>query len=386
MIQKQRMRSSRTPQVAEISFPVVQGRSGDREVLLGFASAQVLVNLSFADVLDEGGRRGYQRRFNAAHSRDFRRYIQKPGSTTPPLTFNLRPPADGVERAWRVESQPDSGTLLVIRTDLGKPLSQVDCQHRLGLIGDLSLTLPFMFFVELSEREELEIFNVINSKAKGLSGSLLDYHSSRLSDDLAHEEPETYIALSLHESAHSPWYQALDIGGKQIVGFQRRATLRTMKTAVKRFLTRTGAVSTSVSAEEVARIVQEFWQAVAAVLPEQWRNPRKHLLNKGVGVYALMSLLADLWAEWPGPKTKLNRAYFETELSTFAPGFDWSTSGPLKGLGGEHGAREVLEVLRRERVRVAPPTQPVSGSASLRSRRPNDSRIPQRSRRRNAQS
>jgi hypothetical protein len=45
-----------------------------------------------------------------------------------------------------------------------------------------------MTFVGLSEREELEIFSVINSKAKGLSGSLLDYHASRLSNDVRVED------------------------------------------------------------------------------------------------------------------------------------------------------------------------------------------------------
>jgi len=50
--------------------------------MLGFAPASLLHGLSFADVLDERTGRGYQRRFNAQHSLDFRRYIQRPGSAT----------------------------------------------------------------------------------------------------------------------------------------------------------------------------------------------------------------------------------------------------------------------------------------------------------------
>ena len=53
----------------------------------------------FADVLDEASGRGYQRRLNSRHSLDFRRYVQEPGSTTIPLTFNLRG-NDGDD--WRI--------------------------------------------------------------------------------------------------------------------------------------------------------------------------------------------------------------------------------------------------------------------------------------------
>ena len=67
------------------------GQAAHRHVLLGFAAADLLRSLSFADVLDEDTRRGYQRRFNTHHSLDFRRYIQKSGSSTIPLSFNLRP-------------------------------------------------------------------------------------------------------------------------------------------------------------------------------------------------------------------------------------------------------------------------------------------------------
>ena len=77
-------------------------------------------------------------------------------------------------------------------------MAQVDCQHRLGNLCDLSIPLPFMCFIGLSEREEMEVFSVINSKAKGLSTSLLDYHEAQLAESLAQERPELFIALQLN--------------------------------------------------------------------------------------------------------------------------------------------------------------------------------------------
>ena len=153
-------------------------------MLLGFAPTNLLYSLSFADVLDEDTGRGYQRRLNPQHSLDFRKYIQEPSSSTIPLTFNLRPGKDG---DWRIRKHTASNASIVIRPSAGKILAQVDCQHRLGYLNDLEIMLPFMCYLGLSERDELEVFNVINSKAKGLSTSLLDFHEATLAGDLAAE-------------------------------------------------------------------------------------------------------------------------------------------------------------------------------------------------------
>src|SRR5439155_4556651 len=128
---------------------------------------------------------------------------------------------------------------LLIADEKVKVFTQVDCQHRLGYLNDLPLDLPFMCFLGLTEREEMEVFNVINSKAKGLSTSLLDFHDSRLAADLAAERPELFIAIHLKNDAESPWFNQVHLGGKATSGLTRRASLRTLQTAIKRFLTQT---------------------------------------------------------------------------------------------------------------------------------------------------
>ena len=164
------------------------GWSAGRRVALGFAPARVLYALSFADVLVEETGRGYQRRFNAKHSLDFRKYIQGELSSTIPLTFNLRASGTG---AWSLTPDADGPTTLTVRDDGEKVLVQVDCQHRLGHLNDVDVQLPFMMFIGLDERAEMEIFNVINSKARGLSNSLLDFHEASLASNLGKEESRT---------------------------------------------------------------------------------------------------------------------------------------------------------------------------------------------------
>jgi DNA sulfur modification protein DndB len=321
----------------------IVGFSAHQKVLLGFAAANILHSLSFADALDEETGRGYQRRFTPKHSLDFRKYIQQAGASTIPLTFNVRPSPGG---AWRLVEATNGKAKLEILASAGKVLSQVDCQHRLGYLNDLEFPLPFMCFVGLSEREEMEVFNVINSKAKGLSTSLLDFHDATLASDLGSDRPELFIALHLNNNSESPWYRQLDLGGNSTSGLLRRASLRTMQKAVKRFLCQSKILD-SRSPEEAAQMALDFWAAVAVVLQEAWDNPRRYLINKGVGVYSLMGIAADLYAESSGHSC--DKRYFVNKLSEFANDIDWSTSGPLKGLGGEGGVKSALALIKSER-------------------------------------
>lgn len=329
------------PQTVRITGQI--GASANRRVFLGFAPANVLFNLSFADVLDEDTRRGYQRRFNPKHSLDFRMYIQQENSSTIPLTFNLRPRTDD---AWKILERTDSTAVLEIQEGAGKVLTQVDCQHRLGYLNDVTVDLPFMCFLGLTEREEMEVFNVINSKAKGLSTSLLDFHDATLAKDLASERPELFIALHLNNNSESPWYRQLDLGGTNTSGLMRRASLRTMQRAVKRFLGQ-AKVLRAHTPEAAAHIVLDYWSAVAVVLREAWDRPRQHLINKGVGVYALMAIAGDLYTESAGQGC--DKRFFVTKLAEFITDVDWSSQGPLKGFGGEGGVSSVVTLIREKR-------------------------------------
>ena len=235
-------------------------------------------------------------------------------------------------------------------TSLGAPRSfrKSTASTRLGHLADLDVQLPFMSFVGLDERGETEIFQVINSKAKGLSPSLLDFHDATLSSDLWAERPELFLALFLKSEPTSPWHNQLDLGGESTSGLARRASLRTVQKAVRAFLSRTRL--SQAQPEPVAKMVLDFWSAVSVVMPEAWAKPRKHMLTKGIGVYALMELAADLVAEAP-PGCATDRRYFAAKLAEFAPDFDWSSEGPWKGLGGEGGVKAAIALVRAVRRR-----------------------------------
>lgn len=326
----------------------IKGHSAHRPVLLGFAPADLLHRLSFPDILNEDSGRGYQRPFNERHSQDFRRYIKEPGSSTIPLTLNLRPSKNG---AWRLIELGEGRSRLEISPDAGKIMAQVDCQHRLGHLGDLPIPLPFMCFIGLSEREEMEVFSVINSKAKGLSTSLLDYHEAQLAESLAKERPELFIALQLNSREESPWHRRLNLGGKTTSGLKRIVSLRMMQQAIQEFLKATKLAPNGMD-NDAARVVLDFWRAVATVLPKEWAEPRRHMLTKGVGVYALMRIAADIVIECRDAGRPCDKRAFTTALADFADSIDWSTSGSLKGFGGQGGVKQAVEFIRDARKRA----------------------------------
>ncbi len=326
-----------------MKFLCIRGMSAQRPVLLGFAPASLLKKLSFADVLDQDSQRGYQRRFNTHHSLDFRRYIQTEHGSTIPLTLNIRPREDS---AWKIVPLDGQRVQLEIAEGATEIFSQVDCQHRLGHLADIDLELPFMCFIGLDAREEMEIFNVINSKAKGLSTSLLDFHDAQLCKNLALDRPELFIALFLNQDTRSPWHRQLDIGGTTTTGPSRRASLRGMQKGIKRFLSKTSILK-SKSTEDAAEIVLAFWAAISLVLSNAWSKPRNHVLTKGIAVYALMDIASDMYAE--AKQQHCDRDYFAAALSDFALDFDWSTDGPLKGFGGEGGVKEAVQLIRDAR-------------------------------------
>ena len=333
----------------KVKIDCLKGHSAQREVLLGFADAGLLHRWSFADVLQEDSGRGYQRPINARHSADFRHYIRKPGSSTIPLTLNLR---RSRQNAWTIVEGLEGRVWLEIDPSAKEIMAQVDCQHRLGHLQGVHIPLPFMCFLGLSVREEMEVFSIINSKAKGLSRSLLDNHAVQLlSDSLAEERPELYIAIQLNNLEESPWYKRLKLGGASTSGLRRIVSLRMMQQAIAEFLKSTDILHTS-SAETATSTVLDFWLAVQDVLSEQWEDPRHHVLTKGIGLYALMTLASDVVLECRTAKQTCDKTAFTSALADFVWDFDWSTQGSFKGLGGKAGVSEAVQKIRRARRRA----------------------------------
>jgi DGQHR domain-containing protein len=329
-----------------LKVSVLIGSCGQLPVVLGSASAADLYAVSFADTFDESAQTGYQRPCDRRHAQEFRSYIETAGATTIPLTFNLRG-APGPEWALVPPDPPEGSAaeLRIRRPGQGEErvVARVDCQHRLEMMEESTVPLAFQCFLGLTPQEEMRVFSVINSKAKGLNPSLIDYHQSVLVD-VVREAADLYIAKRLHYDPASVWHKNLKLGGTATQGTTRRMTLRGMRHAVQIFLHH--ALVGELSVEEQYAVVAAFWSAVVCTWPRAWSEPRKHLLTKGVGVQGVSILGADIVKLAMREGSDLTQATFERHLGRLRD-FDWSNAGPLRGLGGRGGAREVHQQLAR---------------------------------------
>lgn len=327
-----------------LQIPVLVGRCGQLPVVLGYAPARDLFAVSFADVFDEATQTGYQRPCDRRHALEFRAYIESESATTIPLTLNLRGAAG---RAWWLEP-PDAqeGSLAQLRVRMPKTpaervVARVDCQHRLEMMAESVVPLAFQCFLGLTAQDEMRVFSVINSKAKGLNPSLIDYHHSVLLD-VAHDDADLYIAKRLHDDPASVWYSGLKLGGKATQGTKRLMTLRGMRHAVDLFLRHAPIDARPI--ENQYRMVADFWSAVVRTWPAVWSNPRKHLLTKGIGVQGLSLLAADIVKFATHEGEEITAEMFEAHLAKVRI-FDWSNTGQLRGIGGRGGAGEVHQRL-----------------------------------------
>ena len=331
-----------------LRIQVLMAKCGQLPVVLGSAPACELYAVSFADVLDEASGHGYQRPMDSRHSREFREYIEAERSTTIPLTFNLRGQNGD---SWTLDDSCEESSVAELRIrkpseDVRPVLARVDCQHRLGMMADSTIALTFQCFLGLTPEEEMAIFNVINGKAKGLSSSLLDYHTTKLTPDLAAIRVELYIAKMLNDDPNSVWYGRVKLGGAATQGTSRRISLRGLQAATKLLLQRCPLeAGAQLGPAELYEVVRDFWAAVAEVWPAAWNQPRTHLLAKGVGVTALSMLAGDVVTSLLSRQQAINEHTFAAFLAPLSA-VDWSTSGTFKGFGGRHGANEAHQILR----------------------------------------
>lgn len=321
----------------------VRGVCGSLPVFMGCAQAKKLHAHSFADVLNEDTGLGYQRVRNIPHSKNFRSYIHQERTSTIALTFNLRG-EPGAQ--WSIEDATCGAPFCVLKIKHGqRPLAQVDCQHRLGELDNSEIPLAFMAFLGLELRSEMAMFNVINTRAKGLTSSLTDYHESNLVNDMATDAPHLYIARRLNEDRESPWFRLIKYGGETSSGLKRRVSLRMMQTTVRRFLHATDGVLLG-DIEAKYLVLRSFWLAIRALFVPEWEAPRTHLLMKGVGLYSLSYLLADLVTKHHDTTHPLQMADFITLLAPLRAKTDWSSDGPFSTAGGRKGAIAVYKRLK----------------------------------------
>jgi DNA sulfur modification protein DndB len=313
---------------------VLQFKMRGRVAYQGFVSSQVAINFSYTKPFDDPSGKGYQRPVNKNRSTDFARYLaQGEDSLYTPVLLN----ASG---NWEFQSyeknRPQYGRLVA-----EKKASLMDGQHRLAGIENYvkktnsTLNVPFLVFHFLDEDEEIKLFDIINSKAKGIGTSLSKY-LNRNNDDIS------WVATNLILKPNSPFYYKGTLIGKR--NNSRHITLQNLYNVVN-LLTKNSALE-EIPKEKLLSITLFYFESIRILLPEQWNDNKSFRLSHAISLYALAIAGNDLInnnflkkSQQPDSTKILSKLNNLTLI-------DWSNNGDLKYLKGIGGSKILAEDIK----------------------------------------
>ncbi|MDR6717411.1 DGQHR domain-containing protein [Paenibacillus sp. 2003] len=285
--------------------------------------------------------KGYQRPVDPKRVDEFALYLSKGDNALfTPILLN----ASGMwEFTAYDSSRPMFGRLLC-----KSKASVLDGQHRLGGIKRYTqethseINVPFMVFHYLDDDEEIEFFDTINTKAKGLGTSLSKY-LKREHDELSWMSTELLIFND------SPFYHIGSITGKRSKG--RHITLQNLHRMLKYFFKDTE--TTNLSKHEKVDLVLEFFNLMRQEYPHEWMNYKEYKLTHIVCLDALAMAASKALSNCKKENsTKIDHQKFIKSVTRLKR-IDWSTDGPFKYLKGISSSKtlasELFDIMNLEK-------------------------------------
>lgn len=356
-----------------MEFIAIRGINLNMPVYRGFAKLGDLARVSAPDTYNQDTNPdGLQRDLSEAHSRDGYHYAQGSQDVPdhprawPELLLNVRDPAVVKVEDIGDLTAPDLVRIVVHedRIDLGQArpqISRTDGNHRLHFAsGDgkrgwppLEVSTPFSLTIGLTPKQEANLFMDINDHQKAMNTSHLAHLKARLAPEeiIVRHHPDLWIAEHLADDPRSSWHGMVHKGGQRAQGLKRRVNLAALKTGVRMTLQDSikmrGFDPTDIYPRYV--LIRTYWNAVAATFPAQWADHRAYLLLRGIGIWTMSMLGAEIidrcLIDRVEPTALQDR--MESYLRQAAMIIDWDArSGNIKGYGGRSGAREAAELMK----------------------------------------
>ncbi len=287
---------------SDVAIPVLRATTLHRTktpLVIGVMSAGDLARLFEVPRRDTRTKTGYQR--EVATSRVNRLVADlKAGRVDLPtaVLVNLR---DYSPRKHLIE---DDGQLYL--NPNGQKLYVVDGQHRIESLAKLvdedpakwsEFQIAFVCMLGADEQQEMEQFYVVNSTAKSvrtdlaldLLKQLADNDPRRMEMLIERSEDWKVTAQTLVEELQNTkaWRNRIRFPG------QPKAATTISSSGVVASLKQLLASPYfgSITQQNQLRILDAFWQAIQRVIPEAFDEPQSYVLQKGVGVMVMHSLV-----------------------------------------------------------------------------------------------
>jgi DGQHR domain-containing protein len=334
----------------KLDIPVINGHVLGVKVFRGFARLSDLARMSKADIYDQiNNPTGTQRDLNPKHAKEAYEYVSSRELAFWAEVFLC------VRNKKAMAFKPDKGQLamgvLSINMDLATnsqsiAISRVDGNHRLHYADGHQEDMPaidrevsFCLAYDLTLEEEIVLFRDINDNQRRMNTSHLDNIEARLTPEevLKQREPEIYISRKLGQDSSSPLHSRVYEGGKKSAG--QDIPLRTLALGIKYMLARPTKLTAMRDAEAQYKLIKNYLIAVRKWQPDSWDEPRKYLILRGAGLWAILMIGAEVIDR------VLTKGSFSVDamLSVLTSGrdWDWSNKGDFQGYGGAGGAQQI---------------------------------------------
>ncbi|MGF9917711.1 DGQHR domain-containing protein [Paenibacillus ehimensis] len=312
---------------------VLQYKMRGKVAYLGHVAATDALQITYVKPYDLSSGKGYQRPVDSKRANDFALYLSKgDNSLFTPILLNAEAKWDFVPYD---KFRPSYGRLLC-----KEKASLMDGQHRLGGIKkyiqetNSEISIPFLALHYLDEDEEIQLFDTINTKAKGIGVSLSRY-LRRHSDDLS------WVSTELILRSDSPFNNIGTITGKRNAG--RHVTLQNLYKVLE-LLTKNVRVS-SLAKEEKLMLCLFYFNALKENFSQEWMDYKEYRITHIVCLNALAIAGAEVFSKVVSEDTKqidYNRILkYVKKLRKF----DWSSTGILKYIKGLSGSKTLASDL-----------------------------------------
>jgi DGQHR domain-containing protein len=340
----------------QYKFNVIRGIVLGVKVYRGFTELGLLSDISKADIYDQNNNpSGTQRDLNVNHARDAYRYIKdKEFGFWPEVFLCAR---DNQILSFELLSS-ESDELGVLTITLPKNLekkiliSRVDGNHRLHF-GDgkqkgysrIATSVSFCLAYDLSRDEEIQLFKDINKNQRPMNTSHLDNIEVRLTkeEELKKLHPDLFIAQKLNTDPKSPLKDKIYEGGVRDAALC--IPLRSLRTGIQYMFSRSTQLPRLSDATAQYNVIRNYFIAAKRWMPQAWDEPKKYIMLRGVGLWALCFLGSEV-IDRALMQDKYKEGDF-LQLLESGKNWDWSTQGDFKGMSGRGGALEISNRIAR---------------------------------------
>jgi DNA sulfur modification protein DndB len=312
---------------------VLQYKMRGKVAYLGNVSANTALQITFVKPYDHPSGKGYQRPVDSKRCNDFAMYLSKGDNALfTPILLNA-------ESKWEFSAYDKS------RSSYGRLLckdkaSLMDGQHRLGGIKRYTqdtqseINVPFLAFHYLDEDEEIQLFDTINTKAKGIGISLSKYLHRNTDEN-------SWLATELITRGDSPFHYIGTLTGKRSVG--RHVTLQNLYKMLE-LLTKAQHVA-RLSKDEKLMLVLVYFNAIKEHFNKEWLDYKQYRITHIVCLNALAIAGSELFSRAVSEEKKQIDYPFVVKGVKKIKNTDWSVAGPFKFIKGLSGSRTLANDL-----------------------------------------